>query len=100
MSQQQTLSFPKKERLTLESLCDGAVLNEINAELAKLQEDITNKKKVPKCARELTIKIKIMTDDKRNVESIQPQVTTKLAPFEVDEGQRFFNYETMGDLPK
>ncbi len=94
---QQPIAFPKKERLTLESLCDGDVLSEINDQLAKLQEDIQNRKKVARASRELAIKIKITTDDKRNVEAIQPQVTTKLAPFDVDEGQRWFNYETMGD---
>ena len=95
---QQPLSFPKKERLTLEGLCEGEVLDEINSELAKLQDDIANRRKVANATRELNIKIKIKTDDMRNVEAIAPQVTTKLAPFEVENGQRWFDFETMGYL--
>lgn len=100
MNRNQTLMFPAKEALTLEQLCDGKVLSEINESLGKLQMDISDRSKVAQTTREITIKIKIKTDDRRNVESIQPQVTVKLAPFEVEGGQRWFDYETMGDNPR
>ena len=85
------------EDLALQKLCDGEVIEEIDAKLRELQRDIGNKRKVAKATRELVIKIRFKTDERQCVYAIESLVSTKLAPFDVDEGDRWFSKATTDD---
>lgn len=88
----QATAFKKKpEDITFDAICDGAAMSKANQHLKECIDDILNPRKKAKSPREVTIKIKILPDEDRKIDSIELQVSAKMAPFIPNSGERWFD---------
>ena len=79
------------ERLTFESIANGAAMKEADHLLLKIQEDIRDPTKKAKFNRELTVKIKVVVNEVRDIEEIEFHVTPKLAPYVPEDCRSYFD---------
>lgn len=66
--------------LILANLQNGAVIERVNWELQKIARNIADPNTDPKKARTLTLKLKIVPDDTREVSDIEISVSSAIAP--------------------
>ena len=66
--------------LNLANLQNGAVIERVNWELQKIARNIADPNTDPKKARTLTLKLKIVPDDTREVSDIEISVASTIAP--------------------
>lgn len=74
------LEIPGYEKMSIETINDGAVLEQANDEIARIIANILDVNTEAEKTRELTVKIKFKPDADRNSVSISHQATSKTAP--------------------
>jgi len=72
--------MPKMEKVTVDSISNGAAVERLNFELQTVLENILNANTSPIAIREINLKVKIKPSDDRSVASVTIQATSKLAP--------------------
>ena len=72
--------MPDMEKVTIETISNGAAIERLNLELKTVLENIMDNNTSPTFVREINLKVKIKPSDDRGAGAVSIQATSKLAP--------------------
>ncbi len=85
-----------EKKITLESIADGAAIEQFDIELQKVLNNIVDPNTVADAVREVTLTVKFKPDERRNYGVFAIQAKCKLAPHTPFMGQASFGREVNG----
>ena len=86
------------EKVTLETLHHGAVLDLFNAEYEKMLSNISDENTSPTAVRSITIKIEVKPSKTRREAAVAISASSRLAPMKPAETAVFFDLDETGSL--
>lgn len=86
------------EKVTLETLHHGAVLDLFNVEYEKLLSNISDENTSPTAVRSITIKIDVKPSKTRREAAVSVSASSRLAPIKPAETAIFFDLDEDGSL--
>lgn len=72
--------YQDDERVSLQSLCDGAAIERFDIALAEVVENVLDINTDPKVTREITLKLKFKPNEDRTYAHVEMAVSSKVAP--------------------
>lgn len=86
------------EIIDLTQFADGAVAERFNQELQKVLENIADPNTDPKKVRKLTMTVKISSNEKRDLATVNVEAKSTLVPAKHIEAQLLMDYDNKGKV--